>query len=109
MSIQAIIGRWHVECFGALGDQEACVRKFAEEAAEFAANPSGEEAADCVIVLLAWAHRQGIDLMGAVRTKFDIVRQRDQLARDIAKGIVRPVPAGLDVLAKEQMVVNDGS
>lgn len=81
------IGEWHVEHFGNKGENPHIFRKLQEEFQEFMANPSSEECADIIIVLSAWAYRNGVDLDAAVRDKFDIVKRRDQLQRDIDRGL----------------------
>ncbi len=45
------------------------VKKFREESAEFAKDPSAEEAADCIIVLMSWANANNVDLEEAVLAK----------------------------------------
>ena len=84
--MQWVFGEWHIQHFGPRGDSAAIERKFKEEASEFMSCPSIEEAADTVLVLLAWSHRNGYDLDSAVHSKMRRVMERDQLARDDTKG-----------------------
>jgi len=46
-------------------------KKFREEADEFYEEPSAEEAADCIIVLMSWANAHGVDLESAVLAKIE--------------------------------------
>ena len=57
-------------------------RKLLEEAAEFFSDPSSEEAADVLMVILAIAYREGWNLPSAINKKFDIVSGRNQKSRD---------------------------
>lgn len=86
------IGKWHLETFGACSNKRIA-RKLLEECAEFMVAQSypgtpqanqhrAEEAADVLMVLIAWAHRNQVDLLAEVEKKFNIVKNRDQKARD---------------------------
>lgn len=46
-------------------------KKFKEEAQEFDKEPSAEEAADCIIVLMSWANAHDVDLEAAVLAKIE--------------------------------------
>ena len=76
------VGEWHVKEFGECSNKRIC-RKLLEESAEFMVDKTEEEAADVLIMLMAWAHRNNVDLLQAARKKFEVVRHRDQAARDI--------------------------
>lgn len=88
--IQTRIGMWHRRTFPNCS-QLAIEAKFAEEADEFTNHPSGEEAADVVIVVMAWCEMNGVDLYEAVLAKFEKIQSRDQLSRDIERGIPHEV------------------
>jgi phosphoribosyl-ATP pyrophosphohydrolase len=79
--LQSEIGEWHIKEFGDVPGKRIA-RKALEEAAEFMVARNAEEAADVVIVLMAWAHRNGVDLASAIVEKFAIVKARDQKARE---------------------------
>lgn len=90
---QKDVGAWHEKTFTPDDIEWRLAEKLCEEAGEFK-NAVGcygkhetvaEEAADCMIVLMAWAHRNDVDLLAAVRRKFAIVQQRDQGAREERK------------------------
>lgn len=93
---QRAIGDWHIETFGKEVSANRMARKWDEESTELAnailANADksdiGEEIADCFIMLCAIADRNGIRFSDAVAAKFDIVKSRDQLARDRERGIL---------------------
>ncbi len=94
---QEEIGAWHLATFGECSNKRIA-RKLLEEAAEFmcavdvvhcltgGANANlterAWEAADIMIVLMAWAHRNGVDLEAAAREKFEIVKSRKQEERE---------------------------
>ena len=80
-SLQAGVGRWHIATFGECSNKRIA-RKLLEEAAEFmveqsAPNPEKKEAADVLIALMAWAHRNEVDLVSLAAEKFEEVRNRD--------------------------------
>lgn len=100
VGVQSKIGAWHVETYGATSPDRiyGLYSKLDEETAELLDaddRHAPEEAADCVIVLFALAHRMGFDLMEEVAKKFEIVRNRDQRGRDIAKGLIKDEPLGV--------------
>jgi len=76
------IGKWHVETYGPGKASRGIGRKLLEEAAEFFSDPSSEEAADVLMVILAIAYREGWNLPSAINKKFDIVSGRNQKSRD---------------------------
>ena len=85
-ALQAAVGRWHWSMFGTYGNKRIA-RKVLEEAAEFmveqsAENPEKKEAADVLIGLMAWAHRNDVDLVALAAEKFEIVKGRNQKERD---------------------------
>lgn len=89
MKFQEQIGKWHRSTFGNQNIGRRLLAKFREESSEFLSCPLPDEAADCVIVLFAYADRQGFDLMKAVEAKFKIVKARGstQIERDKERGI----------------------
>lgn len=96
-SMQVEIGCWHLATFPEASNKRIA-RKLLEESAEFMVAVSEtaiselptdatikqrrEEAADVLMVLMAWAHRNDVDLLAEVRRKFEIVRKRDQASRE---------------------------
>ena len=52
------------------------ISHFREEAGEFADEPSGEEAADCLLLLIHYAHKSGISLYQEAERKLAINRKR---------------------------------
>ena len=80
--LQKEIGDWHIETFGPGDMNKRLARKLLEESAEFMVARNDEEAADVLIVLMAWAERNKKDLLEVVRAKFEVVRGRDQKSRD---------------------------
>lgn len=91
--LQTEVGLWHTEVFGMEPINKRIGRKLLEESAEFmvalTASRSGcvslqseLEAGDVLICLMAWEYRNDVDLINAARCKFEIVRSRDQKARD---------------------------
>ena len=93
---QDMIGNWHVTTYGREPmSATRMVDKWKEEARELLdelrngtrTEKIHEEMADCAILLLAMAHREGVELESLITAKFDIVRNRDQKARDIERGI----------------------
>lgn len=78
------VGEWHKGHFGTESMNKALGRKLLEEAAEFscAKGEDSEEAADCLIVLAGWAHRNNVNLLEVGRNKLAVVKARNQKARD---------------------------
>lgn len=89
---QREVGAWHESIYG--DDHELILplvlQKFEEESGEFNSDPGIEEAADCYLVLMTWAHRKGCSLEVAARQKFQEVQGRDQRKRDEERGITVP-------------------
>ena len=79
---------WHYSHFGTANIDLALAKKLVEEASEFRVSRTPEEAADVLIVLCAWAGRHNVDLLEAARIKLEIVKGRDQIARDKERGIL---------------------
>ncbi len=65
-----------VETTFPLMTQDGQITKLAGEFQEFLDDPSADEAADCIIVLMSWANVEGIDLEAAVRAKIERNRAR---------------------------------
>lgn len=89
----AAVGAWHRETFGEHDPAEhrkALDDKLDEELVEYRADRTGEELADLQILLLAIAAREEIDLEAEVIAKFEILKGRDQKARDRERGIAIP-------------------
>ena len=89
------VTEWHYQEYGTKTMDKPIGNKLREEACEFRDEVCLEnkerakvEAADCLILLCAWAGRNGIDLIAEARKKFDIVRNRNQRQRDIERGII---------------------
>ncbi len=80
--LQKQIGEWHIEEFGEYFSNKALAKKLLEEAAEFMVERVPEEAADILILLMAWAHRNNVDLIKEAVKKFEIVKNRNQKERD---------------------------
>lgn len=100
MTIQQEIGTWHINTFGREPMSATWLtNKWAEESIELLgalqkgvsthADPAAihDEMADCAILLLAMAHREGVELESLIRAKFEIVRNRDQVARGRERGL----------------------
>lgn len=85
--LQAAIGRWHSKTFPQKDILDKVMNKLWEELGELDYNPSPEEAADVAIVLLTYCYYKGWDLEDAIKEKFQIVKNRDQLQRDRDRGI----------------------
>ena len=83
------VGRWHCDTFDLARCNKPLARKLLEESAEFmvaqtvvgATDEAKAEAADVLIVLLAWDHRNGVNLVHEVAEKFAVVKTRNQVAR----------------------------
>ncbi len=88
MSLQAEVGEWHRSYFGPAPINDRLYKKFREESQEWLDGPTAEESADVLIVLCAWADRNGFDLEAVAREKLAKVRGRDQLSRDALRGII---------------------
>ncbi len=97
--LQSQVGQWHRKTFSPDCINTRLGLKLVEEAKEFllmadlTAVPNTdamEEAADCLIVLMAWAERNNADLIGAAAAKLEILKGRDQKARDAERGIIEP-------------------
>jgi phosphoribosyl-ATP pyrophosphohydrolase len=101
-ALQAEIGLWHRETFGEDCRISRILQKFEEEADELLlhGNTLSEEAADCMIVLLALCDRIGVSAQDCIRTKLDVVKVRDQAARDRERGI----PEARKILKRVQCV-----
>jgi predicted house-cleaning noncanonical NTP pyrophosphatase (MazG superfamily) len=87
LSLQCEVGTWHVRTFGGLGTEDALLKKLEEEYTEFKESRLSEEAADIIIVLMAMANRGCVDLEEAIREKLERLKSRDQLSRDVERGI----------------------
>jgi NTP pyrophosphatase (non-canonical NTP hydrolase) len=74
-ALQHDIGTWGDRTFGQ-STPASVVAHFRKEAKEFADAPSGEELADCVLLLIHWAHKNGLSLRDEVRKKFTINQNR---------------------------------
>lgn len=83
---------WHEKAVGITGRAtRAMGRKVLEEAAEFFASPSPEEAADVIICLLNIADREGWNLEQALVNKIaELEARTDQIARDKDRPLVPP-------------------
>lgn len=90
-NLQAQVGTWHIATFGECSNKRIA-RKLLEEAAEFMVEQSStthqcmqadptEEAADVLIVLMAWAHRNRVNLVELVAAKLEIIKTRDMKER----------------------------
>lgn len=83
--LQARVGEWHVATFGECSNKRI-KRKLLEEAAEFMVAgdivESMDEAGDVLIVLMAWAERNNVDLLKAAEMKFVVVKSRNQGERE---------------------------
>lgn len=82
------VKEWHVSHFGTTNLNMAIAKKLVEEASEFRVSRTPEEAADVLIVLCAWAGRNGIDLLEEAHKKLAIVKDRNQIERDKVRGIL---------------------
>lgn len=60
--LQRMIGQWSVSTFGAEVPYAAIIAHLRKEVKELANSQEPEEAADCLILLLALAHRMGFSL-----------------------------------------------
>lgn len=94
--LQDEIGAWADATFGAEPrSAKRTAGKWAEESMELLSALQGngprerihDELADCAILLFNMASREGVDLEQLVRAKFEVVRNRDQVQRDIDRGL----------------------
>jgi NTP pyrophosphatase (non-canonical NTP hydrolase) len=92
----ADVTEWHIETFGPYTPWKALAAKLREEAGELAdvmeqwegmCGEVAEESADVQMILCAIAGRNDIDQIAETRKKLEIVKGRDQLARDRERGI----------------------
>lgn len=72
---QQTINDWQRETFPT-ADEAGVLNHIREEFAEFLAEPCGEEAADVVILIMAWARYRKIDVMAEINRKMAINRAR---------------------------------
>jgi hypothetical protein len=88
-TLQEAIGEWHLRTFDSVNINRRMALKLVEEAREFSDSSGMDktEAADCLIILMAWAKRNDVDIIQAAADKFQIVIQRDQVARDKERGL----------------------
>jgi hypothetical protein len=91
---QALVGEWAVLTFGPgrrVGPHVEHLRRELTELAEAAAaerwDRFAEEAADVLSLLLALAHRNGVDLAAALAAKFEVNRRRQWEPPD-ADGVI---------------------
>lgn len=78
------VARWHATTFP-LAPQAAPALKLVEEARELVYTPSPEEAADCLICLLAWLPLNALtlaDLVAAAEAKLEVLRSREWVTDD---------------------------
>lgn len=73
--VQAEIGAWQDATFPN-GTIAGAIAHLEEEIKEFAVSGSAEEAADCLLLLIACANKLGISLAAAVEAKMVINRGR---------------------------------
>lgn len=84
--LQFRVGLWQRGTFPGVND-DMRMAKLAEEFGELLADPTNaEEMADVFLVLLSQAEAHGVNLLAAAEAKFEIVRNRDQRARDAERG-----------------------
>lgn len=88
--LQAQIGKWGDQTFGDRDDGTAILWHLSEEIIELMESHEPEEAADCMLLLLQFAHRRGFNLLDVVKKKHAINQQRKWGEPD-ANGVVRHV------------------
>lgn len=91
--LQLIVGTWGEDTFGP-SDGMSCLWHLAEELEEFFANPTPEELADCVLLILSFAHLRGFSLYDAVMAKHAINQARRWGAPD-ENGVRHHVEEGI--------------
>lgn len=74
-SLQFMHGMWAEQTFPAQTN-EAILEHLKREVTELLESESPEEAADCLLLLLSYAHKNGFDLMQQAVRKHRICRQR---------------------------------
>lgn len=72
---QRVVSRWAHKTFPASNDR-AKLNHLAKEVEELRDDPSAEEAADCLLILLHFAGAHGFDLYDAALAKFGKVQKR---------------------------------
>ncbi len=91
------VTEWHEATYGRATPWKALAAKLREEVGELTdvmdhweamCGEIIEESADILILLCAVLGRHEIDLMAKAREKFEIVKGRDQVARDKVRGIL---------------------
>lgn len=87
--IQHEVGTWGDRTFPA-STSNSVIAHFLREVKEFVDEPSPEEAADCLILLLHHAHKNGYSLNRALKDKFAVNRARTWGMPD-AQGVVEHV------------------
>lgn len=87
--LQTDVGLWGMKTFGP-GRPEAILAHLADELVELCIYREPEEAADCLILLLQFAHVSGFSLYDETAKKMDINRRRRWGAPD-ERGVVRHV------------------
>ncbi|MHB1131675.1 MAG: dATP/dGTP pyrophosphohydrolase domain-containing protein [Chloroflexota bacterium] len=88
--LQAELGAWGDATFGTGDRGSAVLAHFAEEVIELVGSEEPEEAADCAILLLQFAHRRGFSLREAIERKYE-KNQRRQWGKPEPNGVVHHI------------------
>ena len=88
-SFQFVVGEWAKETFPAQTN-ESNIAHLMREVKELKKGNTEEEAADCFLILLNIAHREGFDLCRAAEKKFSINRKR-KWGKPDSQGVVEHI------------------
>ena len=90
IEFQTEVGQWADSKFTKSTPQSVCAH-LSDEAAELQAAPDDpSEAADCLLLLLHLAHKQGFDLLAEARRKHQINTERNWGTPD-ERGVVKHI------------------
>ena len=88
-ALQFEVGSWGDRTFPA-SRVESVLAHFQKEVKELVESRDPEELADCILLLIHFAHKKGVSLRDAVRAKFEINKRR-KWGKPDAQGVVEHV------------------